>query len=74
MAKETKQISFGKRNLYILAIGILTIIIGFIFMSQPPVNSFMSITLAPIVLLLAYIFIIPYSIMLGRDQDGKSGA
>jgi uncharacterized membrane protein HdeD (DUF308 family) len=74
MAKEKKHISFGKRNLYVLAIGIVTIIIGYIFMSQPPVNSFWSITLAPIVLLIAYVFIVPYSLMLGKDEDGKSGA
>jgi membrane protein YdbS with pleckstrin-like domain len=74
MAKEQKHISFGKRNLYVLAIGIATIIIGYIFMAQPPVNSFWSLTLAPIVLLIAYLFIIPYSIIHGRDGDGKSGA
>jgi uncharacterized membrane protein HdeD (DUF308 family) len=74
VAKEKRHISFGKRNLYVLAIGMVTIIIGYIFMAQPPVNSFWSITLAPVVLLIAYLFLIPYAIMLGKDEDGKKGA
>ena len=63
--KDTGRIqkfTFGKRNFYILSIGIVVIFIGFILMSIGPVDSFWSRTLSPIVLMIAYLGIIPYSI------------
>ncbi|KAA3614751.1 MAG: DUF3098 domain-containing protein [Calditrichaeota bacterium] len=69
MAKTAKtqapvqSFTFGKRNLYILTAGIITIIIGFVLMAQPPVNGFLSRTLAPIILVIAYLVIIPISIL-----------
>ena len=70
--KDTSRIqklSFGKRNFYILSIGIVVLIIGFILMSIGPVDSFWSRTLSPIVLLIAYLGIIPYSIFYRAKQD-----
>ena len=64
-----QKLSFGKRNFYILSIGIVVIFIGFILMSIGPVNSFWSRTLSPIVLLIAYLGIIPYSIFYRPKQD-----
>jgi membrane protein implicated in regulation of membrane protease activity len=71
MAQQTKKrktdltLPFGKKNLQILSIGLIMIVLGFIAMAQPPVNSFWSLTLAPIVLLLAYLLVVPYAIMYG---------
>jgi len=64
-----QKLSFGKRNFYILSIGIVVIFIGFILMSIGPVDSFWSRTLSPIVLLIAYLGIIPYSIFYRPKQD-----
>jgi len=60
---KVNNFTFGKRNLLILAIGIVGIAIGFILMAQPPVNGFLSRTLSPIILVIAYLVIIPYSIL-----------
>ena len=60
---KVNNFTFGKLNLLILAIGIIGIAIGFILMSQPPVNGFFSRTLSPIILVIAYLIIIPYSIL-----------
>jgi hypothetical protein len=81
MAKEQKKkktsalpgFSFGKKNLYILGIGLGLLVIGYIMMSQPPVNGFLSLTMSPIVLLIAYLIVIPIAIMYGRNKDGKEG-
>ena len=77
MAKEQKKktqlltgITFGKKNLYILGIGLGLLVIGYILMAQPPVNGFLSLTLSPIVLLIAYLIVIPIAIMYGRGKDG----
>ncbi len=64
-----QKMSFGKGNFYILSIGIVVIIIGFFLMSIGPVNSFWSRTLSPIVLLIAYLGIIPYSIFYKAKKD-----
>lgn len=60
---QVNSFTFGKRNLMILGIGVITIAIGFILMAQPPVNGFLSRTLSPIILVFAYLVIIPYSIL-----------
>jgi hypothetical protein len=77
MAKErkdpgkTQSFTFGRTNLYLLGAGLALLVIGYILMAQPPVNGFLSRTLSPIVLSIAYLGVIPYSILYGRDKDGK---
>ena len=81
MAKIVKRpaavpgLPFGKKNLYVLGIGLAVLVIGYILMAQPPVNGFMSRTLAPIVVVVAYAIIIPYAILYGRKkpQEDKTG-
>jgi hypothetical protein len=68
----SQELPFGKRNLYILGIGLAVLVIGYILMAQPPVNGFMSKTLAPIVVVLAYVIIIPYAILYGRKKANKT--
>ena len=57
---------FNKKNLQILIIALILIVLGYIAMSQPPVNSFWSLTAAPLILLFAFLIVIPYSIMHGH--------
>ena len=53
---------FKKINYLLFGIGILVIILGYIIMGFGEVDSFQSIKLAPIILLIGYIIIIPLSI------------
>ena len=62
--KKVEAIIIGKRNIYLFLVGIISIVIAFILMAQPPVNGFLSRTLAPIILVIAYLVIIPISIMI----------
>jgi hypothetical protein len=55
--------SFNKINYIIFFIGVLFIIFGYIIMATGTVNSFQSLTLAPIMLFLGYIIIIPASLI-----------
>jgi hypothetical protein len=43
------------------------IVIGYICLAQPPLDGFLSLTLAPILLVLAYCVVFPYAIM-ARDR------
>lgn len=61
--KTLETIPFGKENFIIFSIGILVIILGYIFLAQGPANSFWSLTLAPILLVISYCVIIPIAII-----------
>jgi membrane protein YdbS with pleckstrin-like domain len=68
----SQELPFGKTNLYILGIGLAVLVIGYLFMAQPPVNSFWSRTLAPVVVLIAYLIIIPYSLFYRRKKENQN--
>ena len=53
---------FNKKNYLLFGIGILVIILGYIIMAIGEVNSFKSVKLAPILLVIGYLVIIPLSI------------
>ena len=61
--KQAENFFIGKKNINIFLIGVITLAIGFILMAQPPVNGFLSRTLAPIVLVVAYLVIFPFAIL-----------
>ena len=63
--KEKYVLPFGKKNYIWFAIGILVIIIGYIFLGSG------SITLAPILLVLGYCVIIPISIIISGEKKNK---
>ena len=47
------------------------LIFGYFFMSQPPHDGFMSLTLAPLILTAAYCVVIPWGIM-AREKPAAS--
>jgi len=55
--------SFNRINYIIFFIGVLFIVLGYIIMATGTVNSFQSLTLAPIMLFLGYIIFIPASLI-----------
>ena len=66
--KQIENLIIGKKNISVFLIGLLTIIIGLLLMSQPPVDGFLSRTLAPVLLVIAYLIIFPISIMI-KDKN-----
>lgn len=67
--KKTKKaaavvgIEFGRRNYIILAIGLVLIIIGFLFLAGG------DITISPILLVVGYCVVIPLGILLPKDKE-----
>lgn len=55
--KERPQIALGKKNYAIMAVGLVSIIVGFITLANG------SITLAPLLLVLGYCVVIPVSLL-----------
>tara|TARA_B110000003_G_C16214354_1_gene364737 strand:+ start:259 stop:501 length:243 start_codon:yes stop_codon:yes gene_type:complete len=54
---------FKKSNYIIFFIGLMLIFLGYIIMAAGTVNSFQSLTIAPIFLFSGYIIFIPLSIL-----------
>ncbi len=55
---------WDKNNYVLIASGLVVLTLGYIFMAQGNWDSFFSLTISPITLLIAYIIIIPLAILL----------
>jgi len=60
--------AFGKINYFLFGFGLGLVIFGYFFMANGEVDSFQSLTLAPIMLFLGYIVVIPISLVY-RDKE-----
>ena len=69
--KLFKGWAFGITNYVLFLIGLVMVIIGYIFMANGEVNSFQSLTLAPIMLFVGYIIVIPAALVY-RDRSKKN--
>lgn len=63
--KQKREMVFPleKSNLIIIGLGILLLIIGYIFMTQNSVDGFLPTVAAPILLVVGYCIVIPYGII-----------
>lgn len=71
-SKTDDTFPFEKENYYIIGVGILFIIAGYIAMSGNVVEGFSQLTLSPILLLLGYCVIIPVGIFYRKKEVAKS--
>tara|TARA_Y100001970_G_scaffold101365_1_gene127313 strand:- start:209 stop:463 length:255 start_codon:yes stop_codon:yes gene_type:complete len=66
-SKDSKTLfdswAFTKINYTLFCIGVLLIILGYFIMAFGEVNSFQSLTLAPIILFIGYIILIPAALI-----------
>ena len=60
----------SKKNLILIGIGILLLVIGFICLATGPADNPVSLSVAPIILTIAYVVIIPLGILFrGKDEN-----
>ncbi len=61
-----------KKNILLVSLGILLLVIGFFCLAQGPAENPLSLTIAPVVLMIAYLIVIPIGILWGgKDQKTK---
>ncbi len=60
--------SFSKKNYFLFISGIITIVTGYIIMALGETYSFQSLTLAPIILTIGYLLLIP-SALLYKEKE-----
>jgi membrane-bound ClpP family serine protease len=53
----------NKKNILIVAVGVVLLIIGFFCLAQGPAENPVSLTVAPLVLVFAYIVVVPFGIL-----------
>ncbi len=64
------KIYWGKKNYYLLALGIIILIIGFFLMSIGNWDSTVSLYVSPFVLMIGYLLVVPASILyLKKDKE-----
>ena len=60
-----------KKNLILIGIGVLLLVIGFICLATGPADNPVSLTVAPLILVLAYLVVIPLGILFGSKKQNK---
>ena len=60
--------SYDKENYILFGAGIITIILGFIIMATGDTYSFQSLSLAPILLFIGYIILIPIALLYKKKK------
>lgn len=60
---------FTRKNWTLFAIGLATIILGYVALSVPPADGFLSLTLAPLLLVAGYCVLIPLALLAKEGGD-----
>jgi len=58
----------NKKNIVIVAIGVLLLVIGFFCLAQGPAENPVSLTAAPLILVFAYLVVMPIGILWGSKK------
>ncbi len=64
-----RDLPFSRRNWTLFGIGLATIALGYVALGIPPADGFLSLTLAPLLLIGGYCVLIPLAILAKGDQD-----
>ena len=68
---EQRDLPFTRKNWTLALTGLCTILVGYVFLRIPPADGFLSLTLAPVLLVLGYCVLIPMAI-LTKDQPPQT--
>ena len=68
---EQRDLPFTRKNWTLAAAGLASILIGYVCLRIPPAEGFLSLTLAPVLLVAGYCVLLPLAI-LARDQTEES--
>lgn len=72
--KPRPKLPYTERNMWLFGLGLVTIALGYVFLSLPPVDGFMSLTLAPLLLILGYCVFIPIALLSSNKEDESTDA
>jgi len=61
----------NKKNILIVAIGVLLVMVGFFCLAQGPAENPVSLTVAPLILVFAYLVVVPAGILWGSKKKDE---
>jgi hypothetical protein len=64
-----RDLPFTRRNWTLLAVGLATIALGYLALGVPPADGFLSLTLAPLLLVAGYCVLIPLALLAREKKD-----
>lgn len=67
--QEPRTLPYGGRNVRLFVLGLVFISVGYFCLSRPPVDGFLSLTFAPILLVIGYCVLIPMGLLTGSEKD-----
>jgi hypothetical protein len=73
-SKREAALPFTKMNYYILASGVLLVVLGFLAMGEGSVEGTLPLVVAPILLVIGYCVIIPIGILYRKKSTVPPGA
>ena len=62
---------FNSLNLKLIVLSVLLLVVGYIFLGQGPVTNIFSWSLAPVILVGVYCFLIPIAILAKEKSEKK---
>jgi len=60
-----------KKNILIVAVGVLLLAVGFFCLAQGPAENPVSLTAAPLILVFAYLVVVPFGILWGGKKKKR---
>jgi hypothetical protein len=66
---------FSEKNFYLLGLSLVLLAVGYVLLGKGPVDSFLSTSVAPVILVAVYCILIPYALLCDYGKDnGDKGA
>ncbi len=62
---------FDSLNLKLVGLSIFLLVVGYVFLGQGPINNVFSLSLAPLILVGVYCFLIPIAILAKGKPEKK---
>ena len=72
MPSPATAVPFGRRNWILFGVGIAVIVLGYVLLSIPPADGFLSLTAAPLLLVLGYCVLVPVAILYRDASAGQA--
>ncbi len=61
----------NRKNIILIAVGVLLLVIGFLCLATGPADNPISLSVAPIILVIAYMVVIPLGILFTDKKQDK---
>lgn len=62
---------FSKKNYLGILIGAILLVVGFYLLGMKPADNKIALNVAPFILILAFAVVLPVSILMGKEKEGK---